>query len=107
VTQTDGYTGYFIDNPDIILRKEHEDGPAILFNPDTNQIRQINATGLFIWKQWVIARTMDEIVDLVQKEFEGVPLDRVTRDVQKFVDGMLASGFISSIPDSFKGENHG
>lgn len=36
-------------NPDVVLREEDPDG-ALLFNPDTNQIRVINTTGLFIWK---------------------------------------------------------
>ena len=38
-----------IRNPDVVLREEDQDG-ALLFNPDTNQIRVINPTGLFIWK---------------------------------------------------------
>ena len=38
-----------IRNPDVVLREEDPSG-ALLFNPDTNQIRVINGTGLFIWK---------------------------------------------------------
>jgi hypothetical protein len=38
-----------VRNPDVVLREEDPDG-ALLFNPDTNQIRVINTTGLFIWK---------------------------------------------------------
>lgn len=32
-----------IRNPDVVLREENPDG-ALLFNPDTNQIRVINTT---------------------------------------------------------------
>ena len=38
-------------NPDVVLREEDESG-ALLFNPDTNQVKVVNATGLFIWKQF-------------------------------------------------------
>jgi len=38
----------YSQNPDVVLREE-PDG-ALLFNPDTNQIRVINTTGLFIWR---------------------------------------------------------
>ena len=39
----------YLCNPDVVLREEDEDG-GLLFNPDTNQIRVLNHTGLFIWK---------------------------------------------------------
>ena len=39
----------YIRNPDVVLREEEADG-GLLFNPDTNQIRVVNATGLMIWK---------------------------------------------------------
>jgi len=37
----------YLCNPDVVLREEDEDG-GLLFNPDTNQIRVLNHTGLFI-----------------------------------------------------------
>jgi hypothetical protein len=36
-------------NPDVVLRKEDPNG-ELLFNPDTNLIRVLNHTDLFIWK---------------------------------------------------------
>jgi hypothetical protein len=87
----------FLRNPDVVLREEDEDEAALLFNPDTNQIKVINSTGLFIWQQCDMARTLDEIVAEVQKGFDEVPSEQVAQDVQKFVDGMLASGFIGTV----------
>lgn len=88
---------YFLRNPDVVLREEDPDEGALLFNPDTNQVKVINTTGLFIWQQCGVARTLDEIVAEVQKGFDEVPSEQVAQDVKEFVDGMLASGFIGTL----------
>ena len=87
----------FLRNPDVVLREEDPDEGALLFNPDTNQVKVINTTGLFIWQQCGVARTLDEIVAEVQKGFDEVPSEQVAQNVQEFVDGMLASGFIGTV----------
>jgi len=84
-------------NPDVVLREEDPDEGALLFNPDTNQVKVINTTGLFIWQQCGVARTLDEIVAEVQKGFDEVPEEQVALDVKEFVDSMLTSGFIGTI----------
>lgn len=86
----------YLCNPDVVLREEDEDG-GLLFNPDTNQVKVINTTGLFIWQQCGEARTLDEIVAEVQKGFDEVPSEQVAQDVQEFVDGMVATGFIGTV----------
>jgi len=90
----------FLRNPDVVLREEDPDEGALLFNPDTNQVKVINTSGLFIWQQCGVARNLDEIVAEVQKGFDEVPLDQVAQDVKEFVDGMLASGFIGTVEKS-------
>ncbi len=87
----------FLRNPDVVLREEDPDEGALLFNPDTNQVKVINTTGLFIWQQCGVAHTLDEIVSEVQKEFDEVPSGQVAQDVQEFVDSLLASGFIGTV----------
>jgi hypothetical protein len=84
-------------SPDVVLREEDPDEGALLFNPDSNKVKVINTTGLFIWQQCGIARTMDEIVAEVQKGFDEVPMEQVAQDVQEFMDEMLASGFIGTV----------
>jgi hypothetical protein len=84
-------------NPDVVLREEDPDEGGLLFNPDTNQVKVINTTGLFIWQQCGVPRSLAEIVTEVQKGFDEVPLEQVAADVQEFVDGMLASGFIGKL----------
>jgi hypothetical protein len=97
VDMTTAVATNFLRNPDVVLREEDPDEGALLFNPDTNQVKVINTTGLFIWQQCGVARTLDEIVAEVQKGFDDVPSEQVAQDVQEFVDGMLASGFIGTV----------
>ena len=82
-----------IRNPDVILREEDPNG-ALLFNPDTNQIRVINPTGLFIWKQCDGKKDLLAIVSALKKTFDGVPEAEVDNQVKAFVDDMKANGFL-------------
>jgi hypothetical protein len=84
----------YLRNPDVVLREEDPEEGALLFNPDTNQVKVINTTGLFIWQQCGTLHTLDEIVSEVKREFSEVPADQVTQDVKVFMDDMLATGFI-------------
>jgi hypothetical protein len=87
----------FLRNPDVVLREEDPEEGALLFNPDTNQVKVLNTTGLFIWKQCDKARTLDEIIAEVQKGFEDVPAEQIRQDIQEYVDGMVACGFIGTV----------
>ena len=87
-----------VRNPDVVLREEDPDG-ALLFNPDTNQIRVINTTGLFIWKHCDGKKDMPAIVSALKKTFDGVPEAEVDGQVKAFVDDMQANGFLG-IPEA-------
>ncbi len=83
----------YICNPDVVLREEDEDG-GLLFNPDTNQVKVVNTTGLYIWQKFAQACSAEEVVAGLQQEFEDVPADEVAADVQAFLDEMVQTGFI-------------
>jgi len=89
-----------IRNPDVILREEDPDG-ALLFNPDTNQIRMINGTGLFIWKHCDGKKDLPAIVSALKKTFDKVPEAEVDGQVKVYVDDMKANGFLG-IPEAKK-----
>lgn len=89
----------YLHNPDVVLREEDEDG-GLLFNPDTNQVKVINSTGLFIWKQFETAQESGSVIAAIQSTFEDVPQDEVVADVQAFLDEMLGSGFIGTVETS-------
>jgi hypothetical protein len=86
-----------IRNPDVLLREEDPEG-ALLFNPDTNQIRVINSTGLFIWKHCDGKNDLPAIVSALKKVFAGVPEKEVDGQVKDFVDDMRSNGFLG-IPE--------
>lgn len=95
VTDTMSSTRY-MRNPDVVLREEDDDG-GLLFNPDTNQIKVINPTGLFIWERCDGERDLTEIVETLQEAFDDAPGDQVTQDVQEFMEEMVNTGYIGTV----------
>jgi Coenzyme PQQ synthesis protein D (PqqD) len=84
---------HYLCNPDVVLREEDEDG-GLLFNPDTNQIRVLNHTGLFIWKLCDGSRGLTNILEALREAYEEVPEEQVDHQVKNFIDEMVANGFI-------------
>ncbi len=84
-------------NPDVVLREENEDG-ALLFNPDTNQIKVVNSTGLHIWQLCDGHRDVPAIVEEIQQVFDGVPPEtNLNDDVEQFLDVLLKVGLIGTV----------
>ena len=88
----------YIQNPDVVLKEEDTDG-ALVFNPDTDQIRVLNPTGFFIWQLCDGSRDLDGIVFAVNNHFEGVPEDQAAEQVEAFVSEMVEAGFIGTLED--------
>ena len=86
----------YIRNPDIVLREEEEDA-ALLFNPDTGQVKVLNSTGLFIWQRCDGNNNLPSIVAAMRESFNDVPEDQITSDITDFIDGMTATGFIGIV----------
>lgn len=86
----------YLRNPDVVFREEDEDG-ALLFNPDTNGIRVLNATGVFIWKLCDGTLDAQGIASRLDQEFEGVPPGEVVGQVQAFISEMVAAGYIGTV----------
>ena len=82
----------YIRNPDVVLREEDADG-GLLFNPDTNQVKVVNTTGLFIWQQCDGARDLAEIVGAVQEA-------RFTLKGREFVIERNEQGFFQKDPEN-------
>jgi len=83
-------------NPEVVLREEDADG-ALLFNPDTNRIRVLNSTGVFVWHLCDGTRNLDAIVAAVKDGFEGAPDDEVEQHVRQFIEEMVATGFVGTL----------
>jgi hypothetical protein len=83
----------YIRNPDVVLREEEADG-GLLFNPDTNQIRVVNATGLLIWKLCDGEHDLTDMSKALEEAFEGATADQALKDVRVYVEDMNNTGFI-------------
>jgi hypothetical protein len=91
-------SSHYLVNPDVVLREEDPDG-GLLFNPDTNQLRVLNHTGLFIWKLCDGSHDLKEIIAGIQETYDGIPDDQVGDQVKSYIDEMIASGFIGIIEE--------
>lgn len=83
----------FLRNPDVVLREEDEDG-ALLFNPDTNQVRVLNATAVFLWHLCDGSKAVGDMAAALKNHFEDVPEKQAEDHVKSFMDDMTANGFI-------------
>ena len=87
----------YLRDPDVVIREEDPEEGALLFHPDTNQVKVLNATGFFIWQQCDQPATQEEIIQKILGEFEEAPEDEVTNDVAEFIEEMVATGFVGSV----------
>ena len=83
----------YIANPDVSCREEGPDG-ALLFNPDTDQVLVINPTGLLIWRALARPRDLAQVVAALVEQCDHVPAGQVERDVDEFLEPLLAKGFV-------------
>jgi len=88
----------YIKNPDVILREEDSDG-ALIFNPDTDQIRVLNPTGLFIWQLCNGTNDQAGIVSALRESFDEIPEDQISQQVEDFISEMATAGFIGTVEE--------
>lgn len=86
----------YFRNPDVVLREEEADG-GLLFNPDTNQIRVVNATGLMIWKLCDGTHDLADMSQALEEAFEGATADQAMKDVRSYIEGMMGAGFLGTV----------
>jgi hypothetical protein len=86
----------YFKNPDVVIHEEDPDG-ALVFNPDTDQIKVLNQTGFFIWQLCDGSYVMESIIARVQETFDEVPEDQVSGQVEDYVNEMVSAGFIGIV----------
>jgi hypothetical protein len=59
-----------------------------------NGYAQLNETGIFIWKMLEKGATKEEIVTAILKEYEGAPVELVTKDVDNIITAIKNLGAI-------------
>lgn len=81
-----------IKNRDIIWRNMK--GEAVLLNPMDGSYFGLNSVGCSFWEKVDEQRTIEEIIDLLLKEYM-VERDVLARDIEEFVHNMEDKGLIS------------
>ena len=61
--------------------REEEGGEALLFNPETGEIKVANPTALLIWQLCDGTRTKADVLRALEEEFEGVDRDVLENDL--------------------------
>jgi len=86
-------------NPKISLREE--EGGAILFNIETDDLQVINPIGLLVIKFiQVHPRTRSDISKHLLNTCKSVPADQVEKDVDGFVTKLQGRGFIKEVENN-------
>jgi hypothetical protein len=85
----------FMQNPVVNIREEDADG-LLLYNPDTDQVKLLNDSGVFIWKLLAEQRTMVEITAAFHENFENLP-DHLDQDIEEYLDQMVKNQFITIV----------
>jgi hypothetical protein len=83
----------YLQNPDVVVREVDEDG-ALLFNPDTNSIRVVNRTGLFIWELCEKGSDLSAMVAGLKKSFDQATEDEMPEQVKTYLAELVQNGFL-------------
>ena len=83
----------YLQNPDVVIREVDEEG-ALLFNPDTNHIRVVNRTGLFLWNLCQKGSDLSAMVAGLKETFDQVPEAEAPAQVEAYLADLLQGGFL-------------
>ena len=87
---------YLLVNQDIVCREE-EEGEALLFNPETGDIKVANPTALFVWQLCDGTRTKADVLCALEEEFEDVDRGVLERDLDAFIEDTANQGLMSYV----------
>ena len=71
------------------------EGEAVIISLDTKIFRGLNAVGSRVWELIDGRRSVDEIVEVIVREFD-VTREQAAGDVQAFVRELLDKGLVTS-----------
>ncbi len=82
-----------LQNPDVILRADEPGGP-LLFNPDSNEMRILNETGLWVWNLCRQEITLQTLISRMLEEYDHKECSSLETDLLLFLEEMVRQGFI-------------
>ncbi len=80
-------TRQYVANPVVSCREE--EGGAVLFNPDTDDMVIINPTGRVIWDFLATPRNTVQVAAHVVEKFQGVSPEQAATDAEAFLQSLL------------------
>jgi hypothetical protein len=78
------------------LVEREVEGETVVLNPKTGEVHQLNAVASCIWRSMEQATDIDRLVEQLVDEFD-VDQQTAARDVQRFLDDMLARNLVKQI----------
>ena len=84
----------FVPAPDVVVRDL--DGEAVVLDLATGTYFGLNDVGTRIWQLVVQQRTLAEVVEVLEREFDA-PVDRLEADLRGFVGRLVAKGLLQPV----------
>lgn len=75
---------------------EHVEGKAMVVRPDGSELLTLNPVGTIVWDELAAGADRAALVDAVARRFPAVERSRIERDVDAFLDQLLAAGLVVS-----------
>ncbi|MFH1490339.1 MAG: SynChlorMet cassette radical SAM/SPASM protein ScmE [Pseudomonadota bacterium] len=85
--------GTYVPGPDVSVRLTGRKG-ALLYHPDHQKERLLNATGLFIWQRLDGCRPLRQIAEEIEAHFEGSPYGQALKDAGAFLADLNRQGLV-------------
>ena len=87
---------YLLVNQGVVCREE-ERGEALLFNPETGEIKVANHTALLVWRLCDGTRTKADVLQALEKEFDDVDTGILEQDLDAFIEDTENQGLMSYV----------
>ncbi len=84
----------YIANPEIIFREEQ--GESILFNPDSGEVKILNETGSFIFRELNGKNSKKDILNKMQSVYDS-SWDELEEDFNSFTDELAKTNMIFTL----------
>lgn len=84
-----------IANPELVFRQEEDE--AILFNPNTGEIKLLNETAAFIYQLLDGTHSKHEIVDFLEKRYGEIERIELENDLDEYLRFMKENQLVGEI----------
>ena len=72
------------------------DDKAVIIDPRTQKVHELNEVGSFIWQNLDGANNTEKISELLDADFE-CELALVAHDIEEFCEGLMAEGIVECL----------